>query len=559
MSYHPENPLIVQSDRTILLETEHPDFIEVRNQLMAFAELVKSPEYVHTYRITPLSLWNAAAAGLDVQRIIAFLTRYSKFEVPASLIREIEASISRYGMLRLEQREKQLVLVGKDALIIDEVSTYPIIKRLGARRVDQDTLWIPQQMRGRIKQELLKIGYPVEDWAGYSSGEPLPIRLLPVSHNGNPFSLRDYQQEAVTAFYKEGSVSGGSGVLVLPCGAGKTIIGLAVMEQVGRATLILTPNHTSVQQWIRELREKTDLPEDRIGQYTGDRKEVRPITVATYQVLTHRSKEEGAFTHMNLFQERDWGLVIYDEVHLLPAPVFRATAALQAKRRLGLTATLVREDGLEEDVFTLIGPKKYDVPWRELESKGWIAKAECMEIRTPMSPSLRRRYTEASKRQRYRIAAENSDKLAVIQAILRQHAGEQILIIGQYISQLKGISSLLEAPLITGKTPQAERDILYERFRQREIPVLVVSKVANFAVDLPDASVAIQVSGTYGSRQEEAQRLGRILRPKEERNTAYFYQVVTRDTVDQEYAASRQLFLVEQGYQYHIMDAEAWG
>ena len=314
-----------------------------------------------------------------------------------------------------------------------------------------------------------------------------------------------------------------------------------------------------MQQWIRELREKTDLPEDRIGQYTGDRKEVRPITVATYQVLTHRSKEEGAFTHMNLFQERDWGLVIYDEVHLLPAPVFRATAALQAKRRLGLTATLVREDGLEEDVFTLIGPKKYDVPWRELESKGWIAKAECMEIRTPMSPSLRRRYTEASKRQRYRIAAENSDKLAVIQAILRQHAGEQILIIGQYISQLKGISSLLEAPLITGKTPQAERDILYERFRQREIPVLVVSKVANFAVDLPDASVAIQVSGTYGSRQEEAQRLGRILRPKEERNTAYFYQVVTRDTVDQEYAASRQLFLVEQGYQYHIMDAEAWG
>ncbi len=558
MSYRPENPLIVQSDQSILLETNHPDFLYLRDQLLTFAELIKSPEYIYTYRITPLSLWNAAAAGVKSEQIIDLLTRYSKFELPASLVERVRETVLRYGKLKLQQKAEQLLLISEEQEMIDEVTAYPFVKQLGVERLDEYTLRIPKGVRGQIKQELLKIGFPVEDQAGYVTGESVPIRLRSVSRQGEPFSLRHYQQEAVSAFYQQGSVQGGSGVLVLPCGAGKTIVGLSVMEQVGQATLILTTNHTSVQQWVREIKDKTDIPIHLIGQYTGEQKEVRPITVATYQVLTYRSRKDGSFPHMDLFQKRNWGLVIYDEVHLLPAPVFRATAEIQAKRRLGLTATLVREDGLEEDVFSLIGPKKYDVPWKELESKGWIATAKCTEIRTPMSPSLRSTYITASRRQRYRIAAENPNKIIVIKNILKRHPGGHVLIIGQYITQLKEIATSLNAPLLTGELSQAKREQLYTLFRQGKIPVLVVSKVANFAVDLPDASVAIQVSGAYGSRQEEAQRLGRILRPKVQGNKAYFYQVVTRDTVDEEYAASRQLFLTEQGYQYRIIDAEVW-
>lgn len=557
MSYRPENPLVVQSDRTVLLEVNHPRFAEIRDRLSTFAELVKSPEYVHVYRITPLSLWNAASRGMKASEMLKLLTRYGKFPLPPAVEREIADTVSRYGRVRLENREGELVLTFRDSEVKNEVLNLSTLKFLREGR-EEGAVRVPPERRGQLKQELLRLGYPVEDVAGYSEGEPLPFRLRQVCRSGRPFRLRDYQIRAVEAFHQEGSVHGGSGVFVLPCGAGKTVVGLAVMERVGQATLILTTNTTSVRQWIGEILDKTDLPPEWVGEYTGDRKEVRPVTVATYQILTHRGGKAGSFEHMQLFQQRNWGLIIYDEVHLLPAPIFRATADLQAKRRLGLTATLVREDGREEDVFSLIGPKRYDVPWKELEDQGWIAKAKCIEIRVPMSSELRRRYMHAVKRQKYRIVAENPEKLPVLEEILDRHREDRVLIIGQYLSQLRRIADCLSAPLITGQMKQASRDLLFDRFRRGEIPVLVVSKVANFAVDLPDANVAIQVSGTFGSRQEEAQRLGRILRPKSEENRAYFYNLVTRDSLDQEYALHRQLFLVEQGYHYEVREVGGW-
>lgn len=553
MSYRRENPLVVQSDRTILLEVNHPRFEEIRQHLSAFAELVKSPEYVHVYRITPLSLWNAASRGIKASEMLELLNRYGKFPIPPAVEREIVSTVSRYGRVRLENREGELVLAFRDSEVKNEVLNFSGLQSLCEDRGSK-TVRVKPERRGQLKRELLRLGYPVEDVAGYNEGELLPFRLRQVCRSGRPFRLRDYQRRAVEAFHQEGTAFGGSGVLVLPCGAGKTVVGLAVMERVGQATLILTTNATSVRQWIREILDKTDLPPEWVGEYTGDRKDVRPVTVATYQILTHRSAKDGSFEHMQLFQQRNWGLIIYDEVHLLPAPIFRATADLQAKRRLGLTATLVREDGREEDVFSLIGPKRYDVPWRELEDQGWIAEAKCIEVRVPMSAELRRRYMHAAKRQKYRIAAENPEKLPVLEEILDRHRDDRVLIIGQYLSQLRRIADLLSAPLITGQMKQAKRDLLFDRFRQGEIPVLVVSKVANFAVDLPDANVAVQVSGTFGSRQEEAQRLGRILRPKPDENRAYFYNLVTRDTLDQDYALHRQLFLVEQGYQYEIRE-----
>ncbi|MBO2532060.1 DNA excision repair protein ERCC-3 [Planifilum fulgidum] len=557
MSYRPENPLVVQSDRTVLLEVNHPRFAEIRDRLSAFAELVKSPEYVHVYRITPLSLWNAAAKGMKAAEMLELLTRYGKFPLPPAVEREIADTVSRYGRVRLENREGKLVLTFRDSEARDEVLSLSSLKFLREGR-EGEGLLVPPERRGQLKRELLRLGYPVEDVAGYSEGEPLPVRLRRVCRSGRPFRLRDYQVRAVEAFHQGGAASGGSGVFVLPCGAGKTVVGLAVMERVGQATLILTTNATSVRQWIGEILDKTDLPPEWVGEYTGDRKEVRPVTVATYQILTHRGKKDGAFEHMQLFQQRNWGLIIYDEVHLLPAPIFRATADLQAKRRLGLTATLIREDGREGDVFSLIGPKRYEVPWKELEDQGWIARAECIEIRVPMTSELRRRYMHAAKRRKYRIAAENPGKIPVLEELLDRHRRDRVLVIGQYLSQLREIAARLSAPLITGQMRQASRDLLFDRFRRGEIPVLVVSKVANFAVDLPDANVAIQVSGTFGSRQEEAQRLGRILRPKAGENRAYFYNLVTRDSLDQEYALHRQLFLVEQGYHYEVREVGGW-
>ncbi|MED4572577.1 DEAD/DEAH box helicase [Brevibacillus agri] len=551
MSYRPDLPMIVQSDRTILLETQHPQFAEARQAISGFCELLKSPEYIHTYRMTPLSLWNAAASGMQPHEVTGILGAYSKYGVPPTIVKEIDETMRKYGLIRLERRGDDLVLHSDDPLVLTELAAYKSIAALL-----EDGYVLKSYARGLIKQELIRLGLPVQDLAGYSQGESCPVSLLANSAAGKPFALRPYQQEAVDAFYRGGSALGGSGVLVLPCGAGKTVIGIGAISQLQTATLILTTNTTSVRQWIAELLDKTDLDPELVGEYTGDHKEVKPITVATYQILTYRPTSLDEFPHMKLFSERDWGLIIYDEVHLLPAPVFRVTSGIQATRRLGLTATLVREDGREEDVFTLIGPKKYEVPWKAMEDAGWIAEARCREIRLPFEPKWREAYAHATARQKFRIAAENPKKLDVVKKLLERHEGDRVLIIGQYVDQLEQMATALQLPLITGKVPEKERETLYQQFKKGEITRLIVSKVANFAVDLPDANVAIQISGTFGSRQEEAQRLGRILRPKTENNTAHFYTLVTRDTREQEFSLHRQLFLVEQGYPYEIIENE---
>ncbi|MGE5704892.1 MAG: DNA repair helicase XPB [Clostridia bacterium] len=556
MSHNPHLPLLVQSDRTVLAEVQNPLFTQATRSIAGFAELDKSPDYIHTYKITPLSLWNAAASGMTAEHILEVLHAYSKFAVPLSLVAEIREQINRYGLIRLEKLGEQLVLVSHDPFILAQLFRYPSLERHVDERKTDCCYIIHPQARGEIKQELIRLGYPVLDLAGYTPGESLPIALNDAI-SGNPsFQLRDYQLAAINSFYAEGSVFGGNGVLVLPCGAGKTVIGIGSICKLQTATLILTTNTTSVRQWIAELREKTNLDPSLIGEYTGERKDVRPITVATYQMLTYRNPAEDDYPHMKLFTDHNFGLVIYDEVHLLPAPVFRMTAGIQTKRRLGLTATLVREDGRETDVFSLVGPKKYDMPWRELEAAGWIAKAECRELRVPLPPLSREAYAHASPQQKARIAAENPYKLEVMKRLVDQHSTDQVLVIGQYLDQLEQAARTLGAPLITGKVKEQTRQALYEKFKAGELPVLVVSKVANFAIDLPDANVAIQLSGTFGSRQEEAQRLGRILRPKPSQNQAYFYTLVTRDSRDLDFARHRQLFLVEQGYHYEIFDTE---
>ncbi len=559
------NPIIVQSDRTILLEVDHPLHTEARDALAQFAELEKSPEHIHTYRLSPLSLWNAAAGGMNAQMILEQLTHYSKYPIPGNIVTEIREYINRYGRIKLLRDGEALLLRSEDAALIVEVMRHPRMQPYLLRQIDRQTIQIDASRRGHVKQALIHIGFPAEDLAGYTDGSPLPLCLREETLQGKAFKPRGYQSAASAAFYAGGAPSGGSGVVVLPCGAGKTIVGLATMAAVGRATLILTPNTVAVRQWINEIIDKTDIPAEMVGEYTGERKDIAPITVSTYQILTYRRKAEGRenepgqeyYPHFSLFTSYDWGLIIYDEVHLLPAPVFRVTAEIQARRRLGLTATLVREDGREADVFSLIGPKKYDVPWRELEQQGWIATAECHEIRVGLSEDEQMNYAMAETRDKYRIAAESPEKLKVSRYLVDRHRDDQVLIIGQYIDQLKALADELQAPLLTGKTTTAQREKLYEQFRRGEIKRLVVSKVANFAIDLPDANVAIQVSGTFGSRQEEAQRLGRILRPKSDGSLAYFYSIVTRDTRDQEFSANRQLFLTEQGYRYVIEDAEA--
>ncbi len=563
---NPSNPLIVQSDRTILLEVDHPLHAEARDALAQFAELEKSPEHIHTYRLSPLSLWNAAAGGMKAEDILQILNQYSKYAIPGNITVEIREYIKRYGRIKLIKDGERLILHSDDAALITEVMqhkrTQPyLIKRLDTQRIEVDPA-----RRGHIKQALIHIGFPAEDLAGYTDGSPLPVKLLAETLQGKPFLPRGYQSAAAAAFYAGGALSGGSGVVVLPCGAGKTIVGLSTIANVQRATLILTPNTIAVRQWITEILDKTDIPPEMVGEYTGEHKDIAPITVSTYQILTYRrgnsnngqeADDVSYFPHFSLFTSYDWGLIIYDEVHLLPAPVFRVTAEIQARRRLGLTATLVREDGREADVFSLIGPKKYDVPWRELEQQGWIATAECHEIRVSLSEDEQMNYAMAEEREKYRLAAESSAKLDIVRHLTERHQEDQVLVIGQYIDQLKELSEELHAPLLTGRTSNAQRAKLYDQFRQGEIKRMVVSKVANFAIDLPDANVAIQVSGTFGSRQEEAQRLGRILRPKSDGGMAYFYTVVTRDTRDQEFSANRQLFLTEQGYRYLIEDAEA--
>lgn len=553
MSYNPTNPLIVQSDRTVLLETANEKFEEARDALSIFAELVKSPEHIHTYRVSALSLWNASALGYSPSQVKEKLAEFSKYDIPDSLLFDIDDFMSRYGRIKLIAEDDEHWLISDDHLLLAEVVRQKKVEPFIEGEVKNGRVRVTKDQRGFVKHALIQVGYPIEDLAGYVEGDPIDINLRSPTLAGKEFGLRGYQKEAVDAFWAGGTERGGSGAIVLPCGAGKTVVAIGTMDVVKEMTLILTTNITALRQWRNEIIDKTDIDPDLVGEYSGENKEIKPITLTTYQILTYRRSKEDEFKHFGLFNEANWGLIVYDEVHLLPAPVFRAVANLQSRRRLGLTATLVREDGKEDEVFSLIGPKKYDVPWRVLEKKGFIATAQCIEMRVPFRDNeLRLSYAMSEPREKYKLAATNPAKLEVVEMLLEKHKGEQILVIGQYLDQLDQIKELTGAPIITGRVPQPERDVLYKKFRSGEVPVLVVSKVANFAVDLPDASVAIQVSGTFGSRQEEAQRLGRVLRPKADNNTAHFYSVVTRDTTEQDYSNKRQLFLTEQGYRYHI-------
>lgn len=546
-----DGPLIVQSDKSLLLEVDHDQAEECRRAIAPFAELERAPEHVHTYRLTPLGLWNARAAGHDAEQVVNVLLDYSRYPVPHALLVDIAETMSRYGRLQLIQHPVHgLVLQALDRAVLAEVLKSRRTAGLVGERIDAESVVVHPSERGHLKQVLLKLGWPAEDLAGYVDGEAHPIDLVTDGSDGAaPWSLRPYQQQAVDGFWH-----GGSGVVVLPCGAGKTLVGAGAMATSKTTTLILVTNTVSARQWRDELLRRTTLTEDEIGEYSGARKEVRPVTIATYQVLTTRRK--GVYSHLELLDARDWGLVIYDEVHLLPAPIFRMTADLQARRRLGLTATLVREDGREDEVFSLIGPKRYDAPWKDIENQGYIAPASCIEVRLTLPDRERMLYATAEPEDKYRLAASAPGKNCVVEQLVAKHAGEPTLVIGQYIDQLEELAEHLGAEIITGSTTVTERQRLYQAFRTGELTTLVVSKVANFSIDLPEASVAIQVSGSFGSRQEEAQRLGRILRPKEDGRTAHFYAVVARDTVDQEFAAHRQRFLAEQGYAYTIVDAE---
>ncbi len=553
MTYIPDNALIIQSDRSVLLEVHSPGAEAAREAIAPFAELVKSPEHIHTYQISPLSVWNARAAGMPVAKMIAALREYAKYPMPEAIAQEIESLGGRYGLTVIQRADDgNLWLKMADLPLAELLSRNAAVSKLLGDRVSDLVFQVNAANRGVLKQALLAAGYPAEDLAGYVEGDALEIQLRSLSQAGMPFHLRDYQKEAVAAFYQAGRVQGGSGVIVLPCGAGKTLVGMAAMTAVQSNTLVLTSSLTSVRQWRRELLDKTTLPADAIAEYSGESKQTAPVTLATYQILSYRSSKDGEFPHFQLFSARSWGLIIYDEVHLLPAPIFRITAELQARRRLGLTATLIREDGKEGDVFALIGPKRYDVPWRELEEQGFIATAECTEIRVPQDAERQMEYALAEKRHQFRLAAENPRKYEVVRSLLQQQAGHRILIIGEYLDQLKQLAELTRLPVVTGKTTQPERDRLYEEFRSGKISGLILSRVGNFALDLPDADVLIQVSGKYGSRQEEAQRLGRVLRPKANGGSAQFYTLVSQRTCEEDFARHRQLFLAEQGYSYQI-------
>ena len=540
-----DGPLIVQSDKTLLLDIDHPMSTECRRAIAPFAELERSPEHIHTYRLTPLGLWNARAAGHDAEQVIDTLIKYSRYAVPHSILIDVAETMSRYGRLRLEMDPVHgLILITTDAAVLEEVIRAKKIAPLLGARIDPETITVLPSQRGQIKQSLLRLGWPAEDFAGYVDGQAHEISLVQ-----KDWKIRPYQELAAEGFWH-----GGSGVVVLPCGAGKTIVGAAAMAHAKATTLILVTNTIAARQWREELLKRTTLNEDEIGEYSGAKKEIRPVTIATYQVMT--KKKNGVYAHLDLFDSYDWGLIIYDEVHLLPAPIFRFTADIQSRRRLGLTATLVREDGMEGEVFSLIGPKRFDVPWKEIEAQGYIAPAECIEVRVNLTEAERLAYATAEPENRYRTCATTRTKREVVQALVEKHADDQVLVIGQYIDQLDELSEVLGAPLIKGETPIKEREVLFNKFRTGEIKCLVVSKVANFSIDLPDATIAIQVSGAFGSRQEEAQRLGRILRPKSDGRGAKFYSVISRDTIDQDFAQNRQRFLAEQGYSYKIIDAD---
>ncbi|GHV32372.1 DEAD/DEAH box helicase [Spirochaetia bacterium] len=558
MSIDPGNPLIVQSDRTLLLDVHAPGAEDARAAIMPFAELEKSPEHIHTFRISPLSLWNAAGAGFSPDDVAAVLHTYSRYPISQNILEGFSDTMARYGKIRLVgaegegEGEGELLLTADDTAILEEIGAAKSLDKFLQRSDKGFRLRLTD--RGSVKRELIRMGWPVQDMAPLTSGEDMEISLRSPAVSGRPFTLRDYQAEAARSVLGNRGPGTGYGVVVLPCGSGKTMVGMALMALLKTNTLVLTTNVAAVHQWMEELLDKTNLDKEQIAEYTGDSKGVAPVTIATYQIITWRPDKKADFPHFKLFRERPWGLIIYDEVHLLPAPVFRVTAELQAVRRLGLTATLIREDGAEDAVFSLVGPKRYDVPWKDLESKGWIAEALCTEIRLDMPEKLKIPYAVAPPREKYRLASENPYKETIVRQLVDNHPEDYILVIGQYITQLEGLARLLKAPLITGKTPNAEREKIYGAFKRGEFRVIVVSKVANFAIDLPDASMAVQVSGSFGSRQEEAQRLGRILRPKG--RNSYFYTLVSRYTVEEDFASNRQKFLAEQGYKYAI---QHWG
>ena len=562
-----ENPLIVQGDRSLLLDVHAPLAEECRNALIPFAELEKSPEHLHTYRLTPLSLWNAASAGFSADDAVNTISKYARYDVPQSVVMWIKDISERFGKIRLitgpertegKIKEKFLYLVSDSNAVYKEINANPAIKKFICEKIEVEENNRPENSfllrltdRGIIKQLLLESGWPVKDEVPLKDGEPLDISLKQNTLKGSPLVIRDYQTASAKALVGDKGPGTGFGTIVLPCGAGKTIVGMTIMDMLKTSTLIITTNISAVHQWIDELLDKTNLTKDQIAEYTGENKEIKPVTIATYQILTWRPDKTGPYPHFSIFHERPWGLIIYDEVHMLPAPVFRVVAELQAVRRVGLTATLVREDGCQGHVFSLVGPKRYDVPWKELERDKWIASAECIEVKINLPVEKEIDYAVAPSREKHRIASENKDKIEVVQKIINKYAEDKILVIGQYINQLNEIAELLNAPIITGKTPNSERDRIYGEFREGKIRVLVVSKVANFAIDLPDASLAIQVSGTFGSRQEEAQRLGRILRPKE--RTSRFFTLITRNSVEEEFGSNRQKFLAEQGYSYRLV------
>jgi DNA excision repair protein ERCC-3 len=553
--------LIVQSNSAVLLEVNNPFFAEARNAVSQFAHLDKSPEYIHTYSITPLSLWNAASLGLRAEDVEERLARYSKYPLPRNVVDDIKELMGRFGKLVLESAPSAggLALRSEDSVMLRQLCRHPQVAPLVGSLIDANRVQIPPPHRGLIKQALINIGYPAHDLAGYVDGDSYEVALRDAMLAGGELTIREYQRQAAESFIGNAAAPGGSGVVVLPCGAGKTVVGIYAMSLLKRRTLILVTNVTAAHQWKREILDKTGLRDEEVGEYSGDVKEIRPITLATYQILTYRKSRNDDFLHYDIFNSQNWGLIIYDEVHLLPAPVFKFTADIQARRRLGLTATLIREDGHENDVFTLIGPKKFDVPWKDLERQGWIAAAKCVEVRVDLPQQEKLQYLSLTPRQQIRLAYENPDKLRVAKEIVDAHKGDNILIIGQYITQLEMFASELGAPIITGTTPNRKRDELYKKFRDGEIKTLVLSKVGNFAIDLPDANVAIQISGSFGSRQEEAQRLGRILRPKKRGEQAIFYSIVTRESKELDFAMNRQLFLTEQGYSYDIRYSEGEG
>ena len=567
-----ENPLIVQGDRSLLLDVHAPLAEECRNALIPFAELEKSPEHLHTYRLTPLSLWNAASAGFSADDAIDVLQKFARYDVPQSVTMWIKETASRFGKIKLIEGpdvevpvkegsaekiiEHNLYLVADSLPVFKEIAANHSVKKLLTNTLEDNgapehSFLLKLTDRGTIKQLLLQAGWPVKDEVALADGEPLDVSLRETTSSGHPLQIREYQKGAAQALVGDKGPGTGFGTIVLPCGAGKTIVGMTIMDMLKTSTLIITTNISAVHQWIDELLDKTNLTADQISEYSGESKNIKQVTVATYQVLTWRPDKEGPYPHFSIFHERPWGLIIYDEVHMLPAPVFRVVADLQAVRRVGLTATLVREDGCEGYVFSLVGPKRYDVPWKELERDQWIATAECIEVRIDLPAYQEIEYAVSTVREKHKIASMNPDKLPVVRQIIGQFPEDKILVIGQYLQQLDEITKELGCPIITGKTPNAERDKIYQDFREGNIRVLVVSKVANFAIDLPDASLAIQVSGTFGSRQEEAQRLGRILRPKERKSR--FFTLITRNTVEEEFGSNRQKFLAEQGYAYKIV------